>query len=394
MFFNQVEEAPVDAIFGLSSAFHADPRATKVNLSVGVYKSADLKTSILNSVRNAEKYLLTEEKTKDYLPIDGCSEFLEKTGVLIFGESLWKEDSKRVAAAQSIGGTGALRLGGDFFIKEISSEVFISDPSWPNHRGVFSKVGFNVSNYPYYDRERDCVDFENLIIFLKGLPPKSIVVLHACCHNPTGADLTIEQWKILSELFFDKKLFPFFDFAYQGFGKSLDEDAKAIRLFAEAGHEMAVASSYSKNFALYSERIGALFILTASEKAAKHVRSQIKVLIRTNYSNPSRHGASIVATILGNKGFRDEWELEVTKMRERIAEMRHAFARALIVKNPRFNFLEHRNGLFSFCGLKKEQVEKITREYGIYMTLDGRINVAGLNWDNLDYVVSAILSVL
>lgn len=393
MFFEHVEEAPVDPIFGLTAAFNADLRATKINLSVGVYKTADLKTPMLESVKAAERHLLEVEKTKDYLPIDGLKAYLEQVGELVFGD-FWRHKKECVSMIQTIGGTGALRIGGDFLRKEVSDQLYLSEPTWPNHRAVFTKSGFKLDFYPYYDRDRQCVDFERMKEFLNGLAPKSVVLLHASCHNPTGFDLTLDQWRQLSELFFAKQLLPFFDFAYQGFDKGLEEDAVAVRLFAEAGHEMLVASSYSKNFTLYSERIGALFVVSNSEKAAKHLTSQLKILVRTTYSNPPRHGAEVVATILRNRSLREEWELELTKMRERIAEMRHAFARALIAKNPRFLFLEASKGLFSFCGLEKAQVDRITKEFGIYMANDGRINVAGLNWDNLDYVVNAIISVL
>ncbi len=392
MFFEDVEEAPVDPIFGLTAAFNADLRATKINLSVGVYKTADLKTPMLESVKAAEKHLLEVEKTKDYLPIDGLKSYLDRVGELVFGD-FWRSKKECVSAIQTIGGTGALRIGGDFLRKEVSDRLYLSEPTWPNHRAVFTKCGFKLDFYPYYDRERKSVDFERMKDFLNDLEPKSVVILHACCHNPTGFDLTLDQWRQLSELFFSKQLFPFFDFAYQGFDRSLEEDAAVVRLFAEAGHEMLVASSYSKNFTLYSERVGALFAIANSEKTAKHLTSQLKILVRTTYSNPPRHGAEVVATILGDRSLREQWELELTKMRERIAEMRYAFARALIAKNPRFLFLEASKGLFSFCGLEKTQVDRITKEFGIYMTNDGRINVAGLNWDNLDYVVNAIISV-
>ncbi|MES2345270.1 MAG: amino acid aminotransferase [Chlamydiota bacterium] len=394
MFFEKVEEAPVDAIFGLGTAFYADPRTTKVNLSVGIYKSADLKTPILKSVKDAEQLLITEEETKDYLPIEGHKEYLQRTGALVFGEEFWNKHKGRIAAVQSIGGTGALRLGGDFLRKETSDTAYISDPTWPNHKGVFLKCGFKVESYPYYDKVGEKVDFERLIGFLEKLSPKSIVILHACCHNPTGADLTLEQWKMISDLFFAKKLFPFFDFAYQGFDLGFEEDARAVRLFANEGHEMLIASSYSKNFTLYSERVGALFVLTDSEKTTKNVLSQLKILVRTNYSNPPRHGAAIVSMILGRPELKKEWEAEIAHFRARIAEMRNVFVRALTAKNPRFQFLEDRRGLFSFCGLEKAQVERLVKEFGIYMTLDGRINIAGLTPGNMDYVINAIVTVL
>lgn len=394
MFFSHVPEAPVDSIFGISAAFNADLRSNKVNLSVGVYKSPDLKTALLQSVKKAEIRLVEEETTKDYLPIDGEKQFLEHAGALVFGEGFWAKERGRICAAQGVGGTGALRMGGDFLKQHVSDTLYISDPTWPNHRGVFAKSGFKVDSYPYYDKELERVDFEKMVDFLAGLAPKTVVVLHGCCHNPTGADLSLNEWKVLSQLFFEKQLIPFFDFAYQGFGEGVEEDAQGIRTFAEAGHQMLVASSYSKNFTLYSERVGALFVIAKLAKEAAHVSSQVRTVIRTNYSNPPRHGAAVVGKILSTRELREEWEMELTAMRERIIEMRHAFARALVVKHPRFLFLEQRKGLFCFCGLQAVQVDRITREYGIFMTRDGRINVAGLNWDNIEYVVNAVAAVL
>ncbi len=387
-FFNQIEQALPDPIFGLQAAFNADPRAHKVNLSVGVYKNEELKTPILESVKIAEQEILAWEMTKEYLPIDGDSMFIDRAALFVFGEQLWKDLENTIYAAQTIGGTGGLRITGEFLKQEIAPQIYLSQPTWPNHIGVFTKCGMRVEVYPYYDVENRCVDFDRFYAYLEKLPPKSVVLLHACCHNPTGADLVLEQWDKISDLFLEKELLPFFDSAYQGFGKGLEKDAEAIRLFAAKGHEMIVAASFSKNFALYSERVGALFIVAKSRAQKEHIASKIKPIIRTLYSNPPAHGARTIAYILGSPSLKAQWEKELDAMRHRIDAMRIQFAKKL-----GFSFLLDKVGLFSFSGLSKEQVEKLILDYAIYMTKDGRINVAGLNAKNIDYVVNAILKV-
>lgn len=395
-FFEHVELVPPDPILGLQVAYNQDPRTTKVNLSVGVYKTPDLKTPILKTVKKAEALILENEKSKEYLPIDGDSSFTERSGQLIFGRGFWVKNNHRIHAFQSVGGTGALRIGADFLKQEIGSPIFISDPTWPNHRGVFTKAGLHVNTYPYYDIKKQHLEFDRFYECLSSMHPKSIAVFHACCHNPTGADLSLEQWQQVSSLCLEKGIIPFFDCAYQGFGKGVVEDVQPIRLFAEEGHEMLVASSYSKNFGLYAERIGALFVVAGSEKSAKHIGSKIKIIVRTNFSNPPLHGARIIAQILGHDHLKAEWETELAGMRERILEMRQAFTAAIMAKCKKkdFRYLNHRFGLFSFCGLEKMQVDRLISEYGIYMTGDGRINVAGLNEENMDYVVNSIAAVI
>jgi len=394
-FFDQVAQHPPDPIFGLQAAFRLDKRPTKVDLSVGVYKTEEGNTPIMGAVKKAEKAIFESEKSKEYLPPDGDKKFLEQVGVLTFGAEWWKKSSSRVHAAQTIGGTGGLRLGGDFLKQEIGDTIYISDPTWPNHRGVFTRCGLKVIEYPYYDPVKRELDFAQFYNFLSKLPEKSIILLQTCCHNPTGADLNFEQWKKLSHLFFERNFFPFFDCAYQGFDRSMEEDVQPIRLFAESGHALFAALSYSKNFSLYGERVGALFSVASSEKIAENVASKIKNIIRQNYSNPPRHGAAIVSTILQTPDLRREWEKELGEMRTRINQMRKQFADALVsqaTKND-FSFLEDCIGLFSFCGLHKEQVARLIEEFGIYMTGDGRVNIAGLNQRNLDYVVQAIIKV-
>jgi aspartate/tyrosine/aromatic aminotransferase len=394
-FFDSVTPVPPDPIFGIQIAFDADPRPSKVNLSVGVFKNEDLQTPILESVKKAELELLESEKSKTYLPIEGSRFYLDRVGSLVFGEPFWSQSSSRIVKAESVGGTGALRMGADFLKQEVSDEAYLSQPTWPNHNAVMARCGMKGGSYPYYDRNRQQLEFDRMLSFLDGLSPGNIILLHACCHNPTGADLSLAQWRQVSDLMLAKKLVPFFDFAYQGFAAGLEEDAKAIRLFAEEGHEMVVANSFSKNFGLYAERVGALFIATHSEVVAQRLLSKIKVIIRTNYSNPPMHGASIVSHILGSRTLRKEWEHEVAQMRERIHTMRHGLVDALAIKckNHDFSFLKQRNGLFCFSGLEKNQVDRLIAEYGIYMTADGRMNVVGLNFKNLDYVTDAIASV-
>lgn len=379
-FFENITLAPPDAIFGLQAAFQADPRKNKINLSIGVYKDRKLATPILHVVKKVEEDLLHTEKSKEYLPIDGDKRFLEHSGKLVFGEG-WNQ---RIAAVQSVGGTGGLRIGGDFLQQAGAEEIYIPQPTWPNHPAIFKRCRLKVAAYPYYDKEKRKIDLSSL----EKIPEGSVVLLHACCHNPTGADPTDEEWKNLSQLFLKRKLFPFFDFAYQGFGRGLEEDARAVRLFSEAGHEMLVASSYAKNFGLYAERVGVLYAVTKTTERAHRVQSQLKTLIRSNYSNPPKHGAMIVGEILASPALKKMWEEELEGMRSRIGALRELF-----VKKTGFDFLKDRYGMFSFCDLTEAQVKRLMEEFAIYMTGDGRINIAGLNEDNLTYVAESIVQV-
>jgi aspartate/tyrosine/aromatic aminotransferase len=393
-FFSHVTESPSDPILGLTAAYQADPRPNKVNLSVGIYKTADQKTPVLACVKEAEKILLSEEMTKNYLPIEGDPAFLEKVGELIFGPSLYPTLSKRICSFQSLGGTGGLRIGAEFVRQEIGQAIYISDPSWPNHKGVFSQCGLKVQVYPYYDTVKKEVAFEEMIQFFSSLPPQSLILLHANCHNPSGADLNREQWEALLGLCVKNQLIPFFDAAYLGFDQSIDEDAWAIRLFAERNVEFLLSVSFSKNFSLYAERIGAFFV-HVHETSVSNVLSKLKVLIRRNYSNPPLHGAKVITEILNRQPLRKMWEQELLQMRERIGTVRKEFVAALCAKAKRkdYSYLISKKGLFSFCNLTAEQVETLRRDYAIYMTSDGRVNIAGLTPDNLDYVVDAIITV-
>ncbi len=396
LFFHTITPAVLDPIFGLTVLFDADKRPDKINLGVGQYRNDQLITPVLESVKLAETFLLREEESKEYLPIAGDSAYLNKVGALVFGEFFWAGEGKRVSGVQTIGGTGALRIGGDFLKQEVGERIVISDPTWPNHRGVFTSCKMVVDAYPYYDIRAQKLEFDRMVQYLKNLTPGTTVVLHACCHNPTGADLSMDQWKILLKLFKENGLLPFFDFAYQGFGSSLEEDAKVIRLFASEGMEMLVACSHSKNFGLYSERVGALYVVSESQKIAEAVLSKLKIIVRTNYSNPPRHGAAIVAHILSTPVLKKMWEQEVVGMQSRIEKMRRAFVEALTSRSLKRNYLylANRVGMFCFSGLKKEEVERLQKEFAIYMPLDGRINIAGLSDENLLTVVDAITEVI
>jgi len=396
LFFTHVAAAPADAILGLTAAFNADERSNKVNLSVGLCRTEDLQTPVMRCVKKAEALILEKEQTKEYLPIEGLKNYLHGLGELIFGNNFWQAHHKRIAAFQTPGGTGALRVGGDFLKMEITETIALSDPTWPNHKGVFSHCGMKVESYPYYDFQKHSLHWEEMVRVLRGLTPGSAVLFQAKCHNPTGLDLTLGQWKTVAGIVRENALLPFFDFAYQGLGEGLEEDAEAVRLFANEGIEMLVASSQSKNFGLYGERIGALFILAASEKSAHDLLSKLKTIARTLYSNPPMHGAKIVAEILSSPPLRKEWEAELKSYRGRITEMRALLAEALGrgTKKRDFSYLANRSGMFCFTGLNRAEVERLRAEFAIYMILDGRINVAGLNRHNLQYVADAILQVV
>jgi aspartate aminotransferase len=393
LFFQHVAPAAVDPIFGLTAKFNADRRADKINLSVGQYRNDRLQTPVLESVKLAETFLLREETTKEYLPIEGDHSFINKIGMLVFGEFFWTGEGRRVCGIQTLGGTGALSVGGAFLKLEVGEKIAISDPTWPNHRNIFARCGMTVEAYPYYNLSKNMLDFERAYDFLKNLTPGSVVVLQPCCHNPTGADLTFDEWKKLLALFRSNGLLPFFDFAYQGFGGAIEEDAKIIRLFASEGLEMLVACSQSKNFGLYSERVGALFVVTESEKTADTVLSKLKTIVRTNYSNPPRHGAHIVSHILSTPVLKKMWEQEVRVMRNRIERMREKLIAELVPRSHKkdYRFLAERTGMFCFIGIQKEEVDRLQRDFAIYLTPDGRINLAGLTDENISSVVDALV---
>jgi len=395
--FAAVEMAPRDPILGITEAFVADKNPSKVNLGVGVYYDDNGKVPLLQCVRKAEALLAEQAAPRTYLPIDGLPAYDRAVQDLVFGLDSAVVQEKRAITAQALGGTGALKLGADFLKRfAAGAEVWISDPSWENHRALFEGAGFKVNAYPYYDPATRGVNFDGMLGALKDMPAGSIVVLHACCHNPTGADLSEAQWTDVIKVVTARGLVPFLDMAYQGFGDGIAEDGKVVRRFAEAGGPLFVSNSFSKSFSLYGERVGALSIVSASAEESARVLSQLKRVIRTNYSNPPIHGGQVVATVLATPELRHLWEEELGTMRVRIREMRQALVDKLKDKAPGkdFGFVVRQRGMFSYSGLTKAQVERLREEFSVYAIDTGRICVAALNSRNIDGVTDAIAKVL
>jgi aromatic-amino-acid transaminase len=395
--FAAVEMAPRDPILGLNESFNADTRATRVNLGVGVYFDDKGKIPLLGAVRMAEKSRLEAMPARGYQPIEGPGAYNQAVQALLFGKDSALLSEGRVVTAEALGGTGALKVGADYLKRLLpDSTVYISDPSWENHLALFEYAGFPVKSYPYYDAGTRSVNFEGMKASLNSLPCGSIIVLHACCHNPTGADLTAAQWQETIEAIRARGLVPFIDMAYQGFADGISEDALALNLFAASGLQFFVASSFSKSFSLYGERVGALSIVTASKDESARVLSQIKRVIRTNYSNPPTHGGAVVAAVLSNPELRQMWEDELAIMRNRIRAMRSSLVEKLKARGTAqdFSFVIKQRGMFSYTGLSAEQVDRLQSEFGIYAVSTGRICLAALNSANIDYVAEAIASVL
>jgi aromatic-amino-acid transaminase len=395
--FSAIEMAPRDPILGITEAFNADKNASKVNLGVGVYYDDNGKVPLLECVRKAEAGLMEKATPRTYLPIEGLAAYDKAVQELVFGAESAVVQEKRAITVQALGGTGALKLGADF-LKRFSpeSQVWISDPSWENHRALFESAGFTVNAYPYYDSATRGVNFDGMLKALKEMPKGAIVVLHACCHNPTGADLTEAQWTEVIQAVSERGLVPFLDMAYQGFGDGIDADGKVVRRFAETGGPLFVSNSFSKSFSLYGERVGALSIVAVSAEEAARVMSQLKRVVRTNYSNPPVHGGQVVATVLSTPELRKMWEEELAAMRVRIREMRQVLVQKLKEKAPGqdFDFVIKQRGMFSYSGLTKDQVGRLRDEYSIYAVDTGRICVAALNSRNIDAVVDAVAKVL
>ena len=387
--FKEIKPLPPDPIFGLVKRFEDDPNPSKVNLVPGVYYDETLKQVKMRAVREAEKKLCSLDTSKGYLPILGDSLFLQKSSELIFGSSESVSDLK-LYGAQTLGGTGALSIGGRFAFQTFSKTAYLSSPTWPNHPKIFKACGMDLFSYPYYCTKTHQIDFENMLSTFKKAPQNSLIILQPCGHNPTGCDLSRDQWKELSSLFLERKLIPFFDLAYMGLAQGIEEDVWPLKYFAAQGHEYLTAVSFSKSFGLYGERIGALFIL--SKKESEGIPSLMQTLIRSTYSNPSRHGAKLVTLILDDQALRKEWESELSTMQKRIQVMREKLLERLKFYggSDSFDFLENRSGMFSFLGLSKDHVEKLINHFGIYLTGDGRINLAALNDTNLKNVASAI----
>lgn len=395
--FSAIEMAPRDPILGITEGFNADKNPAKVNLGVGVYYDDNGKVPLLACVRQAENLMNEKAAPRGYLPIDGIAAYDKAVQELVFGADSAVIKDKRAITAQAIGGTGALKLGADFLQRFTpGSQVYISDPSWENHRALFESAGFTVNNYPYYDEATRGVNFTGMLAALKAMPAASIVLLHACCHNPTGADLTDAQWTEVIEVITTRGLIPFLDMAYQGFGDGIEADGIVVRRFTEAGGPLFVSNSFSKSFSLYGERVGALSIVAVSADEAARVLSQLKRVIRTNYSNPPTHGGQIVAMSLSTPDLRQQWEDELAGMRVRIREMRQLLVLKLKEKAPGhdFDFVIKQRGMFSYSGLTKVQVERLRDEFSVYAVDTGRICVAALNSGNIERVVDAIAKVL
>ena len=395
--FEAIETAPADAILGLTATYNDDPNPGKVNMTVGVYKDASGKTPILYTVDRVEKEIAAAETSKSYLPIGGEPAFSAAVQGLVFGSGHEIVAANRASTVQSPGGTGGLRVAGDFIHRMFpEARVRVSDPTWANHPNIFAHAGIEVSTYPYFEAESNSLAFEEMLSALQQVPKGDVVLLHGCCHNPTGVDPTPSQWDQISDVAEDKGWLPLIDLAYQGLGNGLDEDSQGLQRMCRPGCELFVASSFSKNFGLYKERVGALTVVTPSETAAKAVYSQLLICIRTNYSSPPAHGSAIVTAVLGDPKLRAEWEAEVKDMRDRINLMRKLFVDTLERKGAKRDFsgIVRQRGMFSFTGLTKGQVDVLRERYSIYLVGSGRINVASLNEGNVDRVCEAIAAVL
>ena len=395
--FSAVEMAPRDPILGLNEQFAADTNPQKVNLGVGVYYDDNGKLPLLDCVRQAEKQLLEAPKARGYLPIDGIAAYDQGVKNLVFGTYSEPVKSGRVATVQGLGGTGGLKVGADF-LKRLNpnAKVLISDPSWENHRALFAQAGFIVESYPYYDASRRGLNFDGMLAALNAAPAGTVVVLHACCHNPTGYDITAAQWDQVVAACKARGLVPFLDMAYQGFGQGIAEDGAAVAKFTASGQTFLVSTSFSKSFSLYGERVGALSVLCTDKAEADRVLSQLKIMIRTNYSNPPTHGGTVVATVLNTPALRAMWEQELGVMRVRIKQMRSALVERLKAAGVQqdMSFITDQVGMFSYSGLSKDQMVRLRSEFGVYGTDTGRMCVAALNSKNIDYVCQSIAKVL
>lgn len=394
--FEDLTTAPADPILGLADLFKADERTNKINLGIGVYKDETGQTPILDCVKKAESFLLENELTKNYLSIDGLPLFASTTQALLFGAESTLLSNQRVKTAQAPGGTGALRIAADFLSRRTKTKrIWVSDPTWPNHKSIFQAAGLEVREYSYYDAENHNLNFDALVNSLSKVQAGEAVLFHGCCHNPTGIDPTTEQWQILADLSLKNSWLPIFDLAYQGFGQGLEEDVVGLRIFAHSHPELLVASSYSKNFGLYNERVGAFTLIAENADIAERAFSQAKSIIRANYSNPPAHGALVVSHILSHPELREEWVDELTHMRERIHRMRQLFVKTLQEKGTQqdFSFITQQNGMFSFSGLTEQQVLALRNEFGIYIVNSGRINVAGMTLDNMSLLCESIVKV-
>lgn len=392
-----VEMAPLDPILGVTEAYNTDPNPNKVNLGVGVYCDDSGKVPVLESVRRAEQMLAEKPLPRNYLPIDGLKAYDQAVQAIVFGAENEALRAGRIVTVQTLGGTGGLKVGADLLRRiNPNAEIWISDPSWENHRALFEYAGYKVNAYPYYDAPSHGVNFDGMVAALERLPAGAIAVLHACCHNPTGVDLSAEQWERVIDVVNARSLVPFLDLAYQGFAEGIDADAEAVRRFTERCPVVFVSSSFSKSLSLYGERVGALSVVTQDADEAARALSQLKRVIRTNYSNPPTHGGQAVTTVLTTPELRVLWERELGEMRERIKIMRRQLVDKIraIRADFDFSFVVRQRGMFSYSGLSREQVRRLREEHSVYAIESGRICVAALNSRNIDYVARSVASVL
>ncbi len=395
--FEHITAAAPDPILGLNDEFNKDPRSHKINLGVGVYKDEAGNTPVLPSVKKAEQQLLASENSKSYLGIPGSADYALVVQKLLFGENSDIVSGKRAQTAHSPGGTGGIRVAAEFIKRQLGDRtVWISDPTWANHMGIFDAVGLPVKRYGYYNADAHDIDFDAALADLAAVNEGDVVLFHGCCHNPTGIDPTIEQWQQLAELCATKSALPFFDFAYQGFATGIEEDAAGLRLFLDHCDELLVASSFSKNFGIYGERTGAFTLVAKTAETAATAFTQVKSIIRVIYSNPPKHGSAVVAAILSDPELKAQWEAELAEMRERIKKMRSLFVSTLKAKgvSTDFSFIERQNGMFSFSGLSKDQVVKMRENSAVYAVNSGRFNVAAMTESNMDALCDAIAAVV
>jgi aspartate/tyrosine/aromatic aminotransferase len=400
-FFDSLESAPPDSILGLNESFKNDPNPDKINLTVGVYQDESGVTPIFECIKLAEKQLVDTESSKSYLPINGSPEFGLAVQKLLFGTDDQGTDheivrSKRAVTAQSPGGTGALRIAGDFLQKKFpNSRVWLSAPTWANHPAIFAAAGLETKNYSYLNSDKTGLDFDAMKASLDETRPGDVLLLHGCCHNPTGVDLSADQWQELAAIIRQRQLLPLIDCAYQGFNAGIEEDAVGISTLCNAGLEVMICSSFSKNLGLYGERVGAMTLVADSEKSAKAALSHIKSCIRVNYSNPPKHGAALATAVLSDDGLRDVWFKELAGVRARIKQVRSQFVQEMNRRcESDFSFIENQNGMFSFSGLTPLQVDQLRNEYSIYIVGVGRINVAGINSNNIERLCDCIAKVM
>ncbi len=395
--FDAVKPAAPDAILGLTEAYNADDRPGKINLGVGVYKDASGKTPVLATVKEAERRLIDTEASKSYKPIDGDPAYGACVQAMLFGVDSSIVTEKRAATSHCPGGTGALRVAGDYLhANHPSATLWLSDETWPNHPAIFTAAGLPMKRYPYFDAKANALNFDAMLDGLSKASAGDVVLLHGCCHNPTGVDLGPDQWVKVADLCAGKGLLPLLDFAYQGFAEGIEQDAVGLRALASKVSELIVCGSFSKNFGLYNERVGSLTFVAGSADTAKAVQSQVKACVRRNYSNPPAHGGAVVTTILQDQALTTQWHGELTEMRERINGVRSLFVNTLAQKgaNRDFSFITQQRGMFSYSGLTKDQVGQLRDKHAVYIVGSGRINVAGMTEGNMDKLCEAIVDVL